>query len=306
MELQSTQLTSSDQAVNVQALPHALRSQKEQIVPQEEVAQRNERSGAGPVEQLVVGVEAAAAVYDRVGAVQNTRTAQAVAVEKSSHQLERDQAELQVTRELATRDREVRAHEQTHSAIGGAYAGSPTYSYTNGPDGRQYAVSGEVSIDTSAVDNDPQATIEKAEVIIRAALSVSEPSSADRQVAAEAKSLALQARAELIIAEEEQGEAPLKQVEQELLADHLDVEEQELEREELLASNAEKEEKNEQDKLDKEALRQRNEASIEVLREYNVKVSEIQETLRRLNLQLVDSGAFKKLFPEGFLIDKSV
>ena len=40
-----------------------------------------------------------------------------------------------VVAEMAARDREVRAHEQAHARVGGQYAGQPTYSYQEGPDG---------------------------------------------------------------------------------------------------------------------------------------------------------------------------
>jgi len=58
----------------------------------------------------------------------------------------REQLEIQ---ELAARDREVRAHEQAHAAVGGAYAGAPSYQYETGPDGVRYAIAGQVQIDTS-------------------------------------------------------------------------------------------------------------------------------------------------------------
>ena len=59
--------------------------------------------------------------------------------------------EQQQVRELSARDREVRAHEEAHANVGGRYAGSPTYSFQRGPDGKQYAVGGEVSIDVSPI-----------------------------------------------------------------------------------------------------------------------------------------------------------
>lgn len=99
--------------------------------------------------------------------------------------------------ELATRDREVRAHEQAHAAVGGSYAGAPSYTYSHGPDGQRYAVAGEVSIDTSAVAGDPQATLSKMEIVVRAALAPAEPSAQDLRVAAQAQAQMLQARAEL-------------------------------------------------------------------------------------------------------------
>ena len=98
---------------------------------------------------------------------------------------------------LSSRDREVRAHEQAHSAVGGNYAGGPTYIFKRGPDGRTYAVGGEVSIDVSAIANDPAATLRKMEQVARAALAPAEPSGQDRRVAAQAQVLAAQARIEL-------------------------------------------------------------------------------------------------------------
>ena len=52
--------------------------------------------------------------------------------------------ERQVIAELKSTDREVRAHEQAHAIAGGQHAGAPSYEYQRGPDGRQYAVGGEV------------------------------------------------------------------------------------------------------------------------------------------------------------------
>ncbi|UZJ42983.1 putative metalloprotease CJM1_0395 family protein [Marinimicrobium sp. C6131] len=114
------------------------------------------------------------------------------------------QAEI---RELAARDREVRQHEQAHAALGGRYAGAPQYEFVRGPDGVAYAVSGEVPIDTSRVPNDPQATIEKAQQIRRAAYAPAEPSDTDRRVAAEAARMEAEARAELRQIEAENARA---------------------------------------------------------------------------------------------------
>lgn len=100
-------------------------------------------------------------------------------------------------RKLEARDREVRIHEQQHAAVGGQYAGSPTYSYERGPNGRNYASEGEVSIDLSPIPNDPEATVQKMEQVRRAALAPAEPSGADRAIAAEATQRASEARAEM-------------------------------------------------------------------------------------------------------------
>lgn len=98
---------------------------------------------------------------------------------------------------LRRRDQQVRAHEAAHSAAGGSLTGAVSYTFQKGPDGQSYAVGGEVSIDTSAVDGDPQATIAKAQQVIRAALAPADPSGQDRAVAAQAAQLAVRARMEL-------------------------------------------------------------------------------------------------------------
>nr|WP_024309776.1 putative metalloprotease CJM1_0395 family protein [Pseudomonas sp. P818] len=117
---------------------------------------------------------------------------------------EQRQQELEIA-ELVQRDREVRTHEQAHAAVGGQYAGAPTYSFKRGPDGQRYAVSGEVSIDTAPVPNDPEATLRKMEIVLRAALAPIEPSPQDLRVAALAQAQAAQARVEL--AEQRREEA---------------------------------------------------------------------------------------------------
>lgn len=108
--------------------------------------------------------------------------------------------------ELKARDREVRTHEQAHLAAAGQYArGGPSYSYQQGPDGKRYAVGGEVKIDTSPVPGDPEATIRKAQQVRRAALAPAEPSSTDRAVASQASAMAAQAQAELMKQRLEEG-----------------------------------------------------------------------------------------------------
>lgn len=100
-------------------------------------------------------------------------------------------------RELRTRDREVRAHEQAHkSAAGGLATGGPSYQTERGPDGVDYAVGGEVGISVSE-GNTPRQTIERAERARRAALAPAQPSGQDRAVAAQAQQMAARARAEL-------------------------------------------------------------------------------------------------------------
>lgn len=93
--------------------------------------------------------------------------------------------EKKIIQELKARDREVRVHEQQHRAAAGQYARSMSFDYQVGPDNQRYAVGGQVNLDTSAIPNDPEATIEKMKQIKRAALAPAEPSGKDRQVAAQ-------------------------------------------------------------------------------------------------------------------------
>ena len=96
-------------------------------------------------------------------------------------------AELTAIAQLTVTDRHVRSHEQAHLAAAGPYAtGGPTYVYQQGPDGKLYAVGGEVSLDSSPVSGDPGATIEKAKTVIAVANAPADPSSQDRAVAASA------------------------------------------------------------------------------------------------------------------------
>lgn len=103
--------------------------------------------------------------------------------------------EQRIVQELQQTDAKVRAHEQAHAAAGGAYAGAPEYEYTRGPDGKVYAVSGEVSIDVSP-ESDPSATAAKMETVLRAASAPADPSAQDRKVAAQAQAELAKARIE--------------------------------------------------------------------------------------------------------------
>ncbi len=103
----------------------------------------------------------------------------------------------QQVRELQQRDSEVRSHEQAHVAAGAGHVrGGIQYTYTQGPDNKQYASGGSVSIDTSPVSGDPEATIEKARAVRSAALAPGNPSAQDQAVAAEASTMEAEARTE--------------------------------------------------------------------------------------------------------------
>ncbi|WP_024953656.1 putative metalloprotease CJM1_0395 family protein [Sulfurospirillum arcachonense] len=98
---------------------------------------------------------------------------------------------------LQATDQAVRKHEAAHIAAGGGVIRSgANFIYQEGPDKKQYAVGGEVSIDTST-EATPEETIPKMQLIKTAALAPSDPSSTDYQVASTATMLEMQARLEL-------------------------------------------------------------------------------------------------------------
>ena len=110
-------------------------------------------------------------------------------------------------RELQKRDQEVRAHERSHKTAAGSLArGSATYTYQIGPDGRRYAIGGEVHIDVSP-GSTPEESLEKARRIRSAASAPSEPSAQDHSVASDAARLEAEARKELQENRREDGQS---------------------------------------------------------------------------------------------------
>jgi hypothetical protein len=115
---------------------------------------------------------------------------------------EEEQKQVQELKEI---DRKVRQHEMAHlAAAQGIAVSGANFEYKRGPDGMNYAVGGDVQIDASK-ERDPEATIDKARRIVTAALAPSDPSPQDRSVAAKARAMEAEARAEL--AKEGQKEA---------------------------------------------------------------------------------------------------
>ncbi|MGL4986698.1 MAG: putative metalloprotease CJM1_0395 family protein [Treponemataceae bacterium] len=115
--------------------------------------------------------------------------------------LEKAKQDLQIQKvvaELKVIDTEVRQHEQAHMAAGaGLITRGATYTHTKGPDGKEYAVGGEVGIDSSAVSGDPETTIQKMQQVKAAAMAPARPSGQDLAVAAAASAQEAQALAEL-------------------------------------------------------------------------------------------------------------
>lgn len=116
-----------------------------------------------------------------------------------------NEAQQKEVSELKSRDTDVRRHEAAHQAAGGSLAGAASFTFEQGPDGKQYAIGGEVPIQVSR-GGTPEETIRNAQTVRAAALAPSDPSGQDRAVAAEASQIEQQARVELL--QKQSGKAP--------------------------------------------------------------------------------------------------
>ena len=117
---------------------------------------------------------------------------------------ELSQEEQRIVAELQAADTNVRAHEAAHMAAGGGLTSPASYTYERGPDNKMYAVAGEVGISTSE-GNTPQESLNKAQTIRRAALAPADPSPQDLKVAAQAASMEMSARAQIMQEKMEQN-----------------------------------------------------------------------------------------------------
>ncbi|MBE0495432.1 MAG: hypothetical protein IBX45_03360 [Campylobacterales bacterium] len=107
--------------------------------------------------------------------------------------------------QLQARDTQVRAHEAAHLAAGaGVVTGGASFTYQIGPDNRQYAIGGEVPIDTSE-GSTPEETTSKMRQVRTAALAPADPSPTDYQVAATASILEMRALQEIAKAKQEES-----------------------------------------------------------------------------------------------------
>lgn len=122
------------------------------------------------------------------------------AVEESSSVEKLSEDEKRLVADLQSRDAEVRAHEAAHQS-GGASTGGASYTYQKGPDGKMYAIGGEVSVSFST-GSTPQETIANAQAVIASALAPADPSAQDMAVASSA--MVMMMRAQQQIAQEAQ------------------------------------------------------------------------------------------------------
>jgi len=116
---------------------------------------------------------------------------------KNKDDKELSSSERQQVSDLQQRDAEVKAHEAAHIAAGGSsVGGSASYTYQEGPDGKLYAIGGEVPISSSG-GSTPEETIRIAQEIQAGALAPANPSAQDLKVASSAALMESKARQEL-------------------------------------------------------------------------------------------------------------
>jgi hypothetical protein len=102
------------------------------------------------------------------------------------------QDQQQQVQQLRQRDAQVRQHEAAHQAAGGQLTGPASFSYQTGPDGKSYAVGGEVQVSAHS-GRTPDETIAIARQVRAAALAPADPSSADLSAASGATQMEAQA-----------------------------------------------------------------------------------------------------------------
>ena len=111
--------------------------------------------------------------------------------------------EKRLVKDLASRDTEVKAHESAHQAAGGGMTGAASFTYQQAPDGKMYAIGGEVSI-ASPSGATPEETIKNAKQIAAAAMAAGDPSPQDFSVASSARVMEMKAQQQLAKKEQEQ------------------------------------------------------------------------------------------------------
>ena len=113
-------------------------------------------------------------------------------LEKSKPNDELSQDEKRLVYELQARDAEVRSHESAHQS-GGAATGGASYTYQQGPDGKMYAIGGEVSVSMQG-GSTPEETIRNAQAVISSAMAPGDPSGQDLAVASSARVMMMKAQ----------------------------------------------------------------------------------------------------------------
>jgi hypothetical protein len=128
----------------------------------------------------------------------------------SSEAKQQDTQTQQIIARMKATEEKVKAHEAAHKS-GGAATGPISYTYTRGPDGKNYISGGEVPITISSGQT-PQETISRMQQVIQAALAPADPSPQDRAVAAQAAAMQQTARQEQAGTQSANGDAKIADI----------------------------------------------------------------------------------------------
>ena len=105
-------------------------------------------------------------------------------IEQSSGTNKYDEKDFaKVLEKFKQTDEKVRTHEQIHASIGHTTA-PISYTYQQGPDGKMYAVGGQVRLDTS-IPKEPKAAAFKLDMLQKAASGPIDSSGADNTISAQ-------------------------------------------------------------------------------------------------------------------------
>lgn len=136
--------------------------------------------------QIMIKGKAAPFFLPRQENMSGLTDADASAPTSSSRELSEEQRRM--LQELRLRDATVRKEEEAHARLLGRHAGAIRYEYQIGPDGRPYVINGSVEVNPKFNSTKPEDIRKVLQTIQRAAVSVSNPSQADLNVAASAAS----------------------------------------------------------------------------------------------------------------------
>ncbi len=157
---------------------------------------RREQSDATLKRSSTAATANAAANPDTVDRTRGTGTG-GVSSDRIGFSRELTSEQRKLVERLRQIDAQVREHEAAHLRNGsGVVTSGASFSYTYGPDGKTYAVGGEVGIDTSP-ERQPEANIDKGRAIQTTALAPRDPSPQDFRVASVGGQLESRGRSDL-------------------------------------------------------------------------------------------------------------
>ena len=139
--------------------------------------------------------------YKNDEATNTTISSEAMELYKAEQNQAKEELTTQEKQELAKlkiTDAEVKRHENAHKAMAaGLQTSGPNYEYETGPDGKKYAVAGDVNISYQK-SSDPEVNLKNAQKLKAAALAPADPSAQDRSVARKADVEIAKAKQEIL------------------------------------------------------------------------------------------------------------